>query len=351
MSNEPDVIIRRAGRAGRITLNRPKALNALGLGMVREIWTALLAWKDDPAIEIVILDGAGGRALCAGGDVRWLYDGRVDGSRHARAFWTEEYRLNALIGAYPKPFIPLMDGIVMGGGIGLSAHARRLRIVTERSRLAMPETTIGLIPDVGGTWILARAPAETGTFLGLLGEQIGAADAIYTGFADLHVPSARLGELVAALESSTEAAADVVARLATDPGPAPLAGDRRAIIADAFRHDSVEGIVAALQAAGGPFAEKALADLAVRSPKSLRMTHAAIRNARRLPSLGKALEVEYRLCVRMFEDGEFIEGVRALIVDKDRQPRWQPARLMDVTPEMVARYLAPLPAGEDITID
>ena len=146
MSNEPDVIIRRAGRAGRITLNRPKALNALGLGMVREIWTALLAWKDDPAIEIVILDGAGGRALCAGGDVRWLYDGRVDGSRHARAFWTEEYRLNALIGAYPKPFIPLMDGIVMGGGIGLSAHARRLRIVTERSRIAMPETGIGLMP-------------------------------------------------------------------------------------------------------------------------------------------------------------------------------------------------------------
>ncbi|HRD78400.1 MAG TPA: enoyl-CoA hydratase/isomerase family protein [Hyphomicrobiaceae bacterium] len=350
MTQEPEVLIRRIGRAGRITLNRPKALNALGLAMVREIWAALLAWKDDPTIHHIVLDGTGGRALCAGGDVRWLYDGRVEGSKHARAFWTEEYRLNALIGSYPKPFIPLMDGIVMGGGIGLSAHSTGLRVVTERSRLAMPETSIGLIPDVGGTWLLAKAPAESGVYLGLLGEQFGAADAIYAGFADWHVPSGRLSELTVALEADPRPALEIVGGFATSPGDAPLSGEKKAIISACFRHDSVEAILTALKSTGGAIAEKALADLATRSPKSLRMTLAAIRNAHHLPSLARALEIEYRLCVRMFEDGEFIEGVRAAIVDKDRSPKWRPATLAEVTPEVVAHYLGPLPAGEDIVV-
>ena len=190
-----DVLIRREGRAGRITMNRPAALNALTLGMVRKIWAALTAWVDDPAVHLVLLDGAGGKALCAGGDVRSLYDSRTQGSALPRAFWSEEYPLNALIGRYPKPYVALQDGIVMGGGIGLSGHARH-RIVTERSRLAMPETGIGLIPDVGGTWLLAHAPGEAGIYLGLTGEAMGAADAIHARFADVLVPSARLPELV-----------------------------------------------------------------------------------------------------------------------------------------------------------
>ena len=214
-----DVLIRREGRAGRITMNRPAALNALTLGMVRKIWAALTAWVDDPAVHLVLLDGAGGKALCAGGDVRSLYDSRTQGSALPRAFWSEEYPLNALIGRYPKPYVALQDGIVMGGGIGLSGHARH-RIVTERSRLAMPETGIGLIPDVGGTWLLAHSPGEAGVYLGLTGEAMGAADAIHARFADVLVPSARLPELVDRLvDDKGGAVGDVIASLAQKPGP------------------------------------------------------------------------------------------------------------------------------------
>ena len=196
-----EVLISREGRAGRITMNRPKALNALTYPMVGQIWNALLDWRDDPAVELVLIDGAGERGLCAGGDVRSLYESRTQGSGAARSFWSEEYRLNALIGRYPKPFVAIQDGIVMGGGIGLSGHARH-RIVTERSQLAMPETGIGLIPDVGGTWLLAHAPGETGIYLGLTGERMGAADAIYARFSDAFVPSHKLGELRCAIERS-----------------------------------------------------------------------------------------------------------------------------------------------------
>ncbi len=191
MSQDSDVLIRREGRAGRITMNRPKALNALTYPMVGEIERALLAWQADQAVDLVILDGAGERGLCAGGDVRSLYDARTEGSGFARTFWRDEYRLNTLIHRYKKPFVPIMDGIVMGGGIGLSGHASH-RIVTEKSMLAMPETTIGLIPDVGGTWLLSRAPGATGPYLGLMGHRMNAADALYAGFADTMVATAKL---------------------------------------------------------------------------------------------------------------------------------------------------------------
>src|SRR5262245_3116557 len=193
-----EVLIRREGRAGRITMNRPQALNALTHAMVAPIWDALLAWLDDAGVELVLLDGSGEKALCAGGDVRALYDSRSAGSSAARAFWRDEYRLNALIGRYPKPYLAIQDGIVMGGGIGLSAHARH-RIVTERSRLAMPETGIGLIPDVGGSWLLAHAPGQAGLYLGLTGAEMDAADAIHARFSDAFVPASDLGELKARL--------------------------------------------------------------------------------------------------------------------------------------------------------
>jgi enoyl-CoA hydratase len=342
-----EVLIRREGRAGRITMNRPQALNALTLAMAARIGEALLAWRDDPAVELILLDGAGGRALCAGGDVRALYDSRHEGSGLARAFWSGEYPVNALIGRYPKPYVALQDGIVMGGGVGLSGHARH-RIVTERSRLAMPETSIGLIPDVGGTWLLAHAPGATGIYLGLTGEAMGAADAIYARFSDVLVPSAKLGELTDRLvDAKGGVVSDVITALAEDAGPSPLAA-RRADIDRIFTGERVEAMLDALSAMPGEWAQKTAATLAQKSPKSLKLSLAAIRNGRALGSLEEALNVEYRLCVRLFEDGEFPEGVRALIVDKDRQPKWSPARLADVGPELVSAYLAPLPADEEL---
>ncbi len=341
----PEVLIRREGRAGRITLNRPKALNALTLGMVREIWPALLAWKDDPEVELVLLDGAGDRGLCAGGDVRWLYDSRAEGSADARAFWTEEYRLNALISRYPKPYVSFMDGIVMGGGIGLSAHGRH-RIVTERSQLAMPETSIGLIPDVGGTWLLSRAPSEVGVYLGLTGERMRGAGTIFAGFADIFVPSARLGDLATALTRAPDV--DAVIRDHAGKPPASELAQRSETIQHAFRFDTIEEIRTELKRMGSDWAHTCLAELAIRSPLSLKLTLAAIRNARTLGSLEDALNVEYRLCTRLFEHGEFIEGVRALLVDKDRAPKWRPPTIEDSADVSVADWLAPLSDGEEL---
>jgi enoyl-CoA hydratase len=343
-----EILIRREGRAGRITINRPKALNALTYPMLGRIWAALVAWKDDPAVELILLDGAGERGLCAGGDVRSFYESRAQGSGFARTFWRDEYRLNALIPRYPKPYVAIQDGIVMGGGIGLSSHGSH-RIVTERSRLAMPETGIGLIPDVGGTWLLANAPGETGVYLGLTGEPMHAADAIYARFSDVLVPSAKLPALIDRLaDPHGGPVGEAIRGLAEDPGESELARRRGAIDA-AFACPDVETIHMALAGAAGERAAKTRATLLQKSPKSLKLTHAAIRQARGLPCLEEALKVEYRLTVRLFEDGEFPEGVRALLIDKDREPKWSPPQLGGVTPALVAAYLAPLPPGEELT--
>jgi enoyl-CoA hydratase len=345
-----EVVIRREGRAGRITMNRPQALNALTYAMVGEIWKALSAWKDDPAVALVILDGAGERGLCAGGDVRAMYDSAPQGSAFARRFWADEYRLNALIGRYPKPFVAFMDGIVMGGGIGLSGHASH-RIVTERSQLAMPETGIGLIPDVGGTWLLAHAPGEIGIYLGLVGERMRGAGTIYARFADRFVPAAKLSELAAALtQADAGEVGGHIQRFAEAPPLSDLAA-RAGQINRAFSLDTVESIREALAATGGEWAIKTLADLDQRSPLALKLTLAAIRNARTLPTLEAALNVEYRLTTRLFEHGEFIEGVRALLVDKDKRPKWNPARLEAVSAEVVNAFLAPLPPGEELGLE
>lgn len=344
-----EVLIRVEGAAGRITLNRPKALNALTLGMVRAIWPALRAWKDDPAVELVILDGAGERGLCAGGDVRWLYDSHARGLDDALAFWREEYALNALIHRYPKPFVPIMDGIVMGGGIGLSAHVQGgTRIVTERSQLAMPETTIGLIPDVGGTWLLARAPDSFGEYLGLVGERMKGAGTIFSGFADVFVQSAKLDELRAALCKTRGAdAKSVIARFA-EPPPHSNLSDHAAEIGRTFSQASVPAILDALAKEESEWGTKTREALLVRSPKSLAATLAAIRRARKLGSLEEALNVELRLCLHLFEDGEFVEGVRALLVDKDKKPRWKPPSLAALNDAMIEALFAPLPADQEL---
>lgn len=343
-----EVLIRREGRAGRITVNRPQALNALTHGMVGKIRTALDVWVTDPAVELVLLDGTGDRALCAGGDVRSLYDSKAQGSEFARNFWRDEYRLNALIGRYPKPYVAIQDGIVMGGGIGLSGHASH-RIVTERSRLAMPETGIGLIPDVGGTWLLARAPGETGIYLGLTGESMNAADAIYARFSDAFMPSDKRAALTDRLiDPKGGTVAQAISAFSQDAGASQLAA-RSSDINTAFSGRSVEGILAALAAYAGEWAEKTASTLKQKSPKALKLTLAAIRGARALKSLDESLIAEFRLTARLFEDGEFPEGVRALIIDKDKKPKWSPPELARISDDFVRAYLAPLPAGEELT--
>jgi enoyl-CoA hydratase len=344
-----EILIRIEGTAGRITLNRPKALNALTLGMVRAIWPALLAWQDDPAVELIILDGAGERGLCAGGDVRWLYDSRARGLDDALAFWREEYALNALIHRYPKPFVPIMDGIVMGGGIGLSAHVQGgTRIVTERSQLAMPETTIGLIPDVGGTWLLGRAPGSFGEYLGLVGERMKGAGTIFSGFADVFVQSSTLDALRTALCSTK--AADVnktIARFTEAPPHSNRAGHADEI-GRTFSQPNVPAILDALAREESEWGNKTREALLARSPKALATTLAAVRKARKLGSLEEALNVELRLCLRLFEDGEFVEGVRALLVDKDKSPKWNPPTLAELSDADVEALFAPLPASQEL---
>jgi enoyl-CoA hydratase len=347
-----EVLIRREGRAGRITMNRPKALNALTYAMVGRIWDALLEWRDDPKVEFVLLDGAGDRGLCAGGDVRSLYDARAEGWRLARAFWSEEYRLNALIGRYPKPYVAVMDGIVMGGGIGLSAHGDH-RIVTERSRLAMPETGIGLIPDVGGTWLLSHAPGrrgmarETGTYLALTGRQFNGTEALDLGFANVLIMSARVPD--ALREMSEDGHPDgAMIRNNSTTDEAPRLHALASSIDAAFAFDRVEDIIARLESMPGEWASRTLAELRSKSPLALKLTLAALRRARQFVSLEECLNMEYRLTVRLYEHGEFLEGVRALLVDKDRTPKWNPPRLEDVTPAMVEAFFAPLPAGEEL---
>lgn len=347
--SDEEIVVRREGRAGRITLNRPKALNALTYNMVLAIWDALNAWAEDPAVELVLLDGVGDRALCAGGDIRSLYDSRLQGPAFARQFWADEYHLNAFIKRYPKPYVAIQDGIVMGGGIGISSHGSH-RIVTERSHLAMPETAIGLIPDVGGTWVLGHAPGEAGLYLGLTGDALKAADAIYVGFADTFVPVASLEALKAALCDPHGGAVDaVVATFQQGPGPSAVA-DLAPQIEQGFAGASVEAILAALSALPGAWAEKTRTTLAAKSPKALKLTLAAVRQARGLASLEDALNVEYRLVCRLFEDGEFPEGVRALIVDKDRKPAWSPATLDGVSDALVQAYLAPFPDAEELKL-
>lgn len=343
-----EVIVRREGRAGRLTLNRPAALNALTYRMVREITVALEQWRADPAVEVVILDGAGEKALCAGGDVRWLYDIRINGTAEALAFWRDEYVLDAMIANYPKPYVAMMSGIVMGGGIGISAHARH-RVVSETSMLAMPETTIGLIPDVGGTLLLARAQGRLGIYLGLCGARMNGSDAIQTGFADVFVSRAKTPELIAALANGNGDPVDEIIDQFAEPVPTSPLAAKRDLIDRLFDGTDIKTIAANLLTTTDDLARKAHADIAARSPKALALSLEAILRAKSYKTLEEALTVEYRLVNRLYEDGEFIEGVRALLVDKDKKPRWTPPSIDAVTPDLVARYFVPFPPGVELT--
>ncbi|MFF3018566.1 enoyl-CoA hydratase/isomerase family protein [Streptomyces sp. NPDC057939] len=339
MSGEEDeVLVRVEGGAGRLILNRPKALNALSHPMVLRIEEALTAWRDDPAVRTVVISGAGERGLCAGGDIRAIHEDARTGGTASAAFWRDEYRLNALIARYPKPYVALMDGIVMGGGVGISAHGS-VRIVTERSRVAMPETGIGFVPDVGGTYLLALAPGELGTHLALTGAPVGAADAMLCGLADHFVPAERLGALVTDLAHGS-----VHDALAVHVGAAPAGelASHREWIDHCYAVDTVEEVIARLLAADLPAAKQAATTLAAKSPTALKVTLAALRRARVLGPLERVLEQEYRVSCATLSSHDLVEGIRAQVIDKDRAPRWSPATLSEVTEADTARYFAPL---------
>jgi len=335
-----DILLERHGTLGRIKLNRPKAINALTLEMVHGIAAALQQFAADPAVGAVLISGEGERGLCAGGDIRALYDYGRDGSGFGDTFFRDEYRMNAQIADYCKPYVAIMDGITMGGGVGVSAHGA-VRIVTERTRMAMPETGIGFFPDVGGTWLLSRAPGELGSFIGLTGDGIGGADAILAGFADYFVNSSKLYALIEALAALpiTAAISDLRAAVASfAEHPTPPLGARLAEIDQTFAFDSVEEIVAALQASGSEFAQKTLGVLRQKSPTSMKVTLKLLRDARGSASLKECLEREFAASHQVLASDEFYEGVRAAVVDKDRNPQWRPASLAEVTPELLTPY-------------
>ncbi|MFJ8752508.1 enoyl-CoA hydratase/isomerase family protein [Streptomyces sp. NPDC102441] len=342
MNDDEPVLLHTEGHILHITLNRPRALNALTHTMVRGISEALTLAAQDDAVTGVVIRGAGGRGLCAGGDIRSIYEDARAGRRASVDFWRDEYRLNARIARFPKPYVALMDGIVMGGGVGVSAHGD-VRVVTERSRVAMPETGIGFVPDVGGTYLLAAAPGELGTHLALTGRAVGAADAILCGLADHFVPSHHLDDLTTALARSATPAevTETVRRYAAEAPEGELAAHRE-WIDDCYAADTVEEIIDRLVDSGLPDAKETADALLAASPTSLKVTLAAVRRTGRLGSLEAALDQEFRVSCRAFTGHDLVEGVRARIIDKDRAPRWSPAEARDVTSAEVARHFEPL---------
>ncbi|MEV0321648.1 enoyl-CoA hydratase/isomerase family protein [Streptomyces sp. NPDC050658] len=329
------VLLHREGHAGHITLNRPRAINALTHAMVRLVDGALNDWERDDSVRTLVLTGAGERGLCAGADIRWFHDDiRATGGAATVDFWRDEYRLNARIARCPKPYVAVMDGIVMGGGVGLSAHGG-VRIATERSRIGMPETGIGFVPDVGGTYLLTRTPGELGTHLALTGAAVGAGDALLLGLADHYVPSERLPEFTRALADSD--VDEVIGRYATTAPDGELAAHREWIDA-CYAADSVEEIVDRLYNSGDQAAKETAETILAKSPTSLKITLAALRRARALDTLEQVLEQEYRVVRTAITAPDMVEGIRAQVVDKDRSPRWSPVELTQVTDAEVTRH-------------
>jgi enoyl-CoA hydratase len=346
---ESDIAFDRRGTAGLVTLNRPKALNAVTHGMVRALARQLAQWADDPSVTRVLLTAAGERAFSAGGDIRDLYNlGKAGRQADMLSFYREEYVLNTVIKRYPKPYVALIDGIVMGGGVGVSVHGSH-RVAGDRYQFAMPEVGIGFFPDVGATWFLPRMPGELGVYCALTGERLAAADAVAAKLVTHRVASARFAELADALCGAVAVDA-VLAAFAEPAGEGPVAA-RRPTIDRLFASDRVEDILDALDRAAGPggadaeFASKTAAAIRTKSPTSLKLALAQVR-AGRDRSFDACMQTEFRIVSRVVHGHDFYEGVRAVIVDKDNTPRWQPASLADVAEADVARHFAPLARDE-----
>jgi enoyl-CoA hydratase len=333
-----DLLVERRQGVALVTLNRPEALNALTAAMCREFDGLLAQWAADPAVTAVVVKGAGDRAFCAGGDIRAIYDAAREG-RDDGDFFRDEYRLVRRVHRFPKPYISLIDGIVMGGGAGISINGR-YRIVTERTMFAMPETAIGIFPDVGATRFLPSCPGKIGLYLGLTGARLKAADMIMAGIATHYVPRDRLDALVTSLAAQTEAAA-AIARVAADPGPSTIAAQREDIDR-CFGGESVAEILARLRAEDSDWAHDAVAACERSSPTSLKITMRQL--AEGAADIEHALTLEFRMTRHILAAHDFFEGIRAQIVDRDRAPKWSPATLAEVTPTSVARYFEPTPS-------
>jgi enoyl-CoA hydratase len=341
-ADEPEVIFDRRGSAAIITLNRPKALNALTHAMVQRIRPQIEAWRHDAAVTRIVIKGAGGKAFCAGGDIRALHAMGVAGDLDSpRRFWREEYLLNIALKTYPKPIVALLDGIVMGGGVGLSFHGSH-RVVSEKLVFAMPEVGIGFFPDVGASWFLPRLKDFMGRYLALTGARIGQADAMDLGLGTDAVPSAGMAELEEALAADAPVD-DVLARFRVAPAPPPLAA-HALIIREAFGEGSIGEIVnrlGQLALGGSDFAADALDTMRTKSPTSMAIALEQMKRGERL-TFAEAMRMEYRIVCRIAEGHDFYEGVRAVIIDKDNAPRWRPAVIEDIDPAAVARHFEPL---------
>ncbi len=345
-STKDDILFAVRGRLGHVTMNRPTALNALTHDMSLRLDAQLRRWASEPRVEQVVITGAGDRAFCAGGDVRALWEAGPKG-RLTQDFYWNEYRMNRRIFRYPKPYVALMDGITMGGGVGVSAPGR-FRVATEKTLFAMPETGIGLFPDVGASYYLSHLDGQLGIYLGLTGARIKAPDLLYTGLATHFIPSSLMPAVMVALER--EPAADVLRRFAAKPdGDAPLAA-RREAIDRCFAGDTVEDILAALDRDGGAWAAETRQTLAQKAPLSLRVTLRELREARTL-DFEECMRMEYRLVRRFMHDHDFFEGVRAVLVDKDNAPRWRPGALADATAAVVNAYFAPFTDEPELHYD
>jgi enoyl-CoA hydratase len=332
-----EVLVGQQGHLGRITLNRPRAINALTLNMVRLVSVALQDFGSDPSVEVIMIDGAGDRGLCAGGDIRAIYDAIVAGDDSPKGFWREEYLLNADIRNSAKPVVSLMDGVVMGGGVGISAHAR-YRVVTERSNVCMPEVSIGFSPDVGVTWLFGRAPGHVGTHAALTAARLGAADAIFCGLADVFVPTSGLPALIDALATGDPAAAFSTA---TTAAGAPPVGELPAMsgwIEECYDAASVAGILDRLDRSPEAGASAAAAQIRAHSPTAVSVALRALTQAREAGSFEACLEMEYQIACHFLTTLDFREGIRAAVIDKDRAPAWMPATLADVTAEVVEPF-------------
>jgi enoyl-CoA hydratase len=343
VAGDPDILFARRGAAGVVTLNRPRALNAVTLGMVRALAAQLEAWANDGAVSRVLVTAAGGRAFSAGGDLRAVYDaGQAGRQDEALEFWRAEYPLNALIKTYRKPYVALIDGIVVGGGVGISVHGSH-RVAGDRFLFAMPEVGIGFFPDVGATWFLPRMPGELGTYCALTGERLDAADALGAGIATHCVASSRWLDLIEALCGTTPVDA-VLGAFAEGPGDSKLMA-RRADIDRLFAGEWVEHILAQLDAAAATsdWCRASAATMRTKSPTSLKIALEQMRRGKSL-SFEACMQTEFRIVSRIVHGHDFYEGVRAVIIDKDNAPRWRPADLAAVSEAEVARHFAPLAA-------
>jgi len=347
MTDNPEVLCRVETGVGRITLNRPKALHALTLVMCEDMIDALSIWRYDEQVQCILIDHSGERGFCAGGDIRMLAESGAGDAVAARKFFHTEYRLNHLLFTYPKPVIAVMDGVTMGGGVGLSLPAA-VRIATERTTFAMPETGIGLFPDVGGGWFLPRLPGKAGLWLALTGARIKAAGCCALGIATHYMSSDKVEAFRTALLAHPGSVAAALAGFVEDPGHPPIAA-HQADIDRLFGEGDVEAILANLQVEPGEWAQAQLATLRTKSPQTLKVAYRQLRTGAALDDFADNMAMEYRIGSRVVRLHDFLEGVRAVIIDKDNAPNWDPPTVEAVSDTLLDDIFAPLPAEEEWT--